>query len=69
MSAEREDWGWSFYCEDCGEEFGADSPDDSFEDVWDAAKRSGWSCFRDDDGDWQHYCRTCSSVSDDPSEW
>lgn len=69
MSAEREDYGWAFYCEACGEEFGGDSPDDSFTDVWDAAKRSGWSCFRDDDGDWQHYCCTCSSVSDDPYEW
>ena len=47
-----------FECDECGEEFNGELGDD-FHEAWATAKREGWRCWKDDDGDWTHRCPGC----------
>lgn len=51
-------------CDDCGhEEYGGVETD--FRAFWDGKKREGWKARKNDDGEWEHRCYTCSRYRGD----
>lgn len=64
MSQSKTSDGFEFDCDSCGEVFsppqlGRGSASRDFTESWEDAKRSGWRCFRNKKGDWEHKCPKC----------
>ena len=59
MSIERERESITIVCDECDDEFYADTTE--WSDAWAEAKEEGWRAEQDLDGEWTHTCKVCST--------
>ena len=58
MAIERNDFGWTVYCDGagCSSDLDVDSSEHYWSDVTHTIRENGWISRKDDDGHWEHIC-------------
>ena len=59
---EKIDGVFVYYCDGCSDMI--ELEEDNFSDADKARKEKGWICFKDQEGDWCHYCTDCQKKQD-----